>query len=230
METIRQRSSRTARERSRDDMLALLEVRGIQDRCVLAAMTVVGREPFIPPDDLVDAYADRAQSIGHGQTISQPYVTALMLQALDLQGSERVLEIGTGSGYATAVLSQLASHVYTMERDPSLEIAARARLAALGYDGIHLVCRDGSLGWPEHAPYEAILVTAAGLNIPRALIDQLVVGGRLVMPVGTREAQRLMRLIKGSEHDYDVRDLGAVAFVPLVGAAGWPEPEHDDSE
>ncbi|CAN5893560.1 hypothetical protein BH11MYX3_BH11MYX3_11980 [soil metagenome] len=211
-------------------MLELLEARGVEDRCVLAAMTVVAREPFVARNDLSDAYADRPQSIGHGQTISQPYVTALMLQALKLQGSERVLEIGTGSGYATAVLTQLACHVYSMERDRSLEIAARARLAALGYDGIDLVCRDGSPGWPENAPYDAILVTAAGPNIPRALIDQLVAGGRLVMPVGTRDSQRLVLLIKGSEHDYDVHDLGAVAFVPLVGAAGWPEPEHDDSE
>lgn len=230
MQVPRRRSARTTHERSCDEMLSLLEARGIDDRCVLAAMTVVGREPFIPANEHLNAYADCPQSIGHGQTISQPYVTALMLQALQLQGAERVLEIGTGSGYVTAVLSQLASHVYSMERDPSLEVAARARLAALGYDGIHLVCRDGTLGWPEHAPFDAIMVTAAGPEIPRTLIDQLVVGGRLVMPVGTREEQRLVLLSKSSEHEYEVRDLGAVTFVPLVGAAGWPQPDLDDSE
>lgn len=227
MHGSRRRSARTTHEQACDAMLALLDARGIQDRCVLAAMTVVRREPFIPGSEMevgglaptpgnehVNAYADCAQSIGHGQTISQPYVTALMLQALQLQGNERVLEIGTGSGYATAVLSQLASHVYSMERDPALEVAVRARLAALGYDGIHMVCRDGTLGWPEHAPYEAIMVTAGGPEIPPPLIDQLAVGGRLVMPVGTREAQRLVLLIKTSEREHEVRDLGEVAFVP----------------
>ncbi len=188
-------------------MLALLEARGIQDRCVLAAMTVVGREPFIPRNELVNPYADCAQSIGHGQTIAQPYVTAVLLQALRLEGNERALEVGTGSGYATAVLSQLASHVYSMERDPTLEVAARARLAALGYDGIDLVCRDPTLGWPEHAQYDAILVTAGGPDVPGALIDQLAIGGRLVMPVGTRDAQRLTLMIRTSEDAYEVRDL-----------------------
>jgi protein-L-isoaspartate(D-aspartate) O-methyltransferase len=230
MDGTRRRSSRTTHERSCDAMLGLLVARGIHDRCVLAAMTVVGREPFIPRNDLIDPYADCAQSIGRGQTISQPYVTALMLESLLLDGNERALEIGTGSGYATAVLSQLASHVYSMERDPSLEVAARARLAALGHDGIHLVCRDGTLGWPEHAPYDVIMVTAGGPAIPRALIEQLVVGGRLVMPVGTRESQRLVLLIKTSEHEHELRDLGAVTFVPLVGMAGWAQPEHEDSE
>ncbi|MBL0215299.1 MAG: protein-L-isoaspartate(D-aspartate) O-methyltransferase [Myxococcales bacterium] len=217
-------SYRSTRERSLDAMLALLELRGIHDRCVLAAMTVVSREPFVETSDILDAYADHALSIGHGQTISQPYVVALMLQALELQGNEHVLEIGTGSGYSAAVLSQLAAHVYTVERDPMLSTTARARLAALGYDGIDLMCGDGSLGWPEHAPYDAIVVTAGGPTIPQALVDQLAIGGRLVMPVGSRESQYLSLLVKTSAHDYTITDLGAVAFVPLVGVQGWSEP------
>jgi protein-L-isoaspartate(D-aspartate) O-methyltransferase len=216
-------SRRTTRDRSSEAMLALLEQRGIHDRCVLAAMTQVAREPFVAPADARNAYSDQPLSIGYGQTISQPYVVALMLQALELKGHERVLEIGTGSGYAAAVLSQLALQVDTIERDPTLAATARARLAALHYDGIEVACGDGTLGWPEHAPYDAIVVAAGGPIIPRALVDQLAVGGRLVMPIGSRDKQYLALVVKTGEHAYEVRDLGAVAFVPLVGAYGWPE-------
>ena len=204
-------------------MLALLEHRGIHDRCVLAAMTQVAREPFVPPADARNAYSDQPLSIGHGQTISQPYIVAVMLQALELKGHERVLEIGTGSGYSAAVLSQLALHVDSIERDPALADAARARLAALHYDGIEIACGDGTLGWPEHAPYDAIVVAAGGPIIPRALVDQLAIGGRLVMPIGSRESQYLALVSKIGDHEYKVTDLGAVAFVPLVGAHGWAE-------
>ena len=218
-----QRNRRTTREQSRDVMLDLLERRGIRDRCVLAAMTYVPREPFVAREDVLDAYADRPLAIGHGQTVSQPYVVALMLQALQLQGNEHLLEIGTGSGYTAAVLSQLVAHVYTVERDPTLSSAARARLGALGYDGINVTCRDGTLGWIEHAPYDAIVVAAGAPEVPPALVDQLAVGGRLVIPVGSRDAQVLRLVIKTGEDTVVAKDLEAVAFVPLVGAQGFPE-------
>jgi protein-L-isoaspartate(D-aspartate) O-methyltransferase len=216
---------RTTEEQQRDQMLEVLSRRGIQDRCVLAAMTYVPREPFVSRDLAASAYADKPLPIGHGQTISQPYVVALMLQALNLQGNERALEIGTGSGYSAAVLSQLVSHVYSVDRDHELASTARARLAALGYDGITITCRDGSLGWPEHGPYDAIVVAAAAPSIPQPLIDQLAIGGRLVVPVGRPDAQHLMLVTKRSERDLTVKNLGLVLFVPLVGAFGWPEPE-----
>ena len=211
-------------------MLELLERRGIHDRCVLAAMTYVPREPFVSGDDVLEAYADHPLAIGHGQTLSQPYIVALMLQALQLQGNEHVLEIGTGSGYTTAVLSELAAHVYTVERDPMLASTARARLVALGYDGIDVTCHDGTLGWIEHAPYDAIVVAAGGPEIPDALIEQLAVGGRLVMPVGSRHEQILTLVIKTADRENTIKQLGAVALVPLVGVQGFPEPERLDSE
>ena len=211
-------------------MLELLEQRGIRDRCVLAAMTYVPREPFVTREDTLDAYADRPLSIGHGQTLSPPYAIAKVLQALQLQGNEHTLEIGTGSGYTAAVLSQLTAHVYTVERDPLLASTARARLGALGYDGIDVACRDGTLGWIEHAPYDAILVSACGPEVPPALIDQLAVGGRLVMPVGSRDAQVLQLVNKTGEVTVITKDLGAVEFVPLVGAQGFPDTDRLDSE
>ncbi len=229
MVTVR-RNRRTTREQSRDAMLDLLEQRGIRDRCVLAAMTYVPREPFVARADVLDAYADRPLAIGHGQTISQPYVVAMMLQAVELQGNEHLLEIGTGSGYTAAVLSQLVAHVYTVERDPTLASTAQARLGALGYDGIDVTCRDGTLGWIEHAPYDAIIVAAGGPAVPPALVDQLAVGGRLVMPVGSRDAQVLRLVIKTGEDTVIAKDLCAVAFVPLVGAHGFPEADRLDSE
>lgn len=196
-------------------MLELLEERGIRDRCVLAAMTCVPREPFVGADDALDAYADRAMDIGHGQTISPPSIIALMFQALQLQGTEHVLEIGTGSGYTAAVLSQLVTHVYTMERDPLLATTARARLGALGYDGIDLTCRDGTLGWLEHGPYHGIVVGASGPTVPPALVAQLAVGGHLVMPVGSPGAQVLRVVTKTGERTQIVKDLGPVALAPL---------------
>jgi protein-L-isoaspartate(D-aspartate) O-methyltransferase len=224
------RNRRTTREQSRDAMLELLERRGIRDRCVLAGMTYVPREPFVAPSDVLDAYADRPLAIGHGQTLSQPYVVALMLQALQLDGDEHLLEIGTGSGYTAALLSQLTAHVYSVERDPTLASTARARLGALGYDGIDVTCRDGTLGWIEHAPYDAIVVGAAAPEVPRALVDQLAVGGRLVMPVGSRDAQVLRLVTKTGEDTIISKDLGAVAFVPLVGAQGFSDIGPLDSE
>jgi protein-L-isoaspartate(D-aspartate) O-methyltransferase len=174
------RKYRSSNERSRSAMIGKLEQRGIDDRCVLAAMTVVPRELFVQPRDVLAAYDDRALSIGEGQTMSPPSVVAAMLQVLELEPTDTVLELGTGSGYTAAVLSQLVSHVYTVERDPALAVRAAERLATLGYDGIDVHCGDGVHGWPEYAPYDAIIITEPGLPITDALIEQVAEGGRLV--------------------------------------------------
>ena len=201
-----------------------IEARGITDPLVLEAMRVVPRERFVPPYLAVFAYDDGPLPIGKGQTISQPYIVAAMTQAVRIKPGERVLEIGTGSGYGAAVLSRIAGEVYTVERIGELAATARGRLAALGYDNVHVREGDGSLGWPEHAPYEAILVTAGGPRVPEALLDQLAVGGRLIMPVGTDlHGQRLVRVTRTDAHEYEHENLEYVAFVPLIGAEGWPE-------
>ncbi len=202
-----------------------LRDRGIEDPRVLAAMAAVPREAFVAPELAAFAYDDRPLPIAAGQTISQPYIVALMAEALQLRPGDRVLEIGTGSGYGAAVLAHLASHVDTIERLPSLADTARARLAALGHANVFVRCGDGTLGWIEHAPYDGIVVTAAGPGLPPTLCDQLAVGGRLVMPVGSRDDQELVRLTRVAAHDYRREELGGVIFVPLVGAQGWADPD-----
>ena len=199
-----------------------LERRGIRDPLVLEAMRSVPREAFVPPELADEAYADGPLPIGEGQTISQPYIVALMVEALELRGGERVLEIGAGSGYAAAVLAEIAAEVYTVERHAPLAREARERLRALGYDHVQLRVGDGSRGWPEHAPYAAIVVAAGAPDVPEALEEQLAVGGRLVIPVGQgRTLQELLRLRRLSETEYQREELGGVRFVPLVGAEGW---------
>jgi protein-L-isoaspartate(D-aspartate) O-methyltransferase len=199
---------------------------GVRDPAVLAAMGRVPRERFVPDRLAPYAYEDEPLPIGEGQTISQPYIVALMTEALRLAPGDRVLEIGTGSGYAAAVLAEIAAEVYTIERLPSLAEAARRRLAALGYANVHVRCGDGTLGWPEHAPYDAIVATAGGPEVPPALLDQVAIGGRLVIPVGASPwAQRLVRVVRAAAADYGYEDLGGVAFVPLIGAQGWADAE-----
>jgi protein-L-isoaspartate(D-aspartate) O-methyltransferase len=199
-----------------------LERRGIRDPLVLEAMRRVPREAFVPPELADEAYADGPLPIGEGQTISQPYIVALMVEALELRGGERVLEIGAGTGYAAAVLAEIAAEVYTVERHAPLAREARERLRALGYDHVQLRVGDGSRGWPEHAPYDAIVVAAGAPEVPEALKEQLAVGGRLVIPVGQgRTLQELLRLRRLSETEYQREELGGVRFVPLVGAEGW---------
>jgi protein-L-isoaspartate(D-aspartate) O-methyltransferase len=194
-----------------------LERRGIHDRRVLEAMSEVPREAFVLPELADDAYSDRALPIECGQTISQPYMVALMTQSLDLLGRERVLEIGTGSGYQTAILSRLASHVVSLERHAELIEGARAALAQLGCDNVELIVADGSAGWPAGAPYDRILVAAAASLCPPALVDQLADGGRLVIPLGPSENQVLQQLTKrGDQQIWE--DLVPCRFVPLVGA------------
>jgi len=201
-----------------------IEARGVRDERVLAAMRSVPREVFLQEgfEDL--AYQDTPLPIESDQTISQPFIVAYMTECLDLDGTERVLEIGTGSGYAAAVLAEIAQQVYTVERYESLATSARARLARLGYDNVHVLHGDGSRGWPEHAPYDAIIVAAGGPEVPPSLRRQLAIGGRLVIPIGpTAWDQRLVRVTRVSEDHFDEKDLIPVRFVPLVGEEGWTE-------
>jgi protein-L-isoaspartate(D-aspartate) O-methyltransferase len=201
-----------------------IEARGITDPLVLEAMRAVPRERFVPAALARFAYEDRPLPIGEGQTISQPYIVAVMAQAAGLKPGARALEIGTGSGYGAAVLSRIAAEVYTVERVGALAAAARASLAKLGYANVHVLEGDGSLGWADHAPYDAIVVTAGGPRVPRTLLNQLAVGGRLVMPVGpVARHQRLVRVTRTDAHEYAYEDLEEVAFVPLIGAEGWTE-------
>jgi len=198
--------------------------RGVDDPFVLDAMRAVPREDFVPPDMAAYAYEDGPLPIAYGQTISQPYIVAVMTAAARVRPGDRVLEIGTGSGYAAAVLSEIAEEVYTVERIEGLADSARDRLAALGYRNVHVLCGDGTLGWKEHAPYDAIIVTAGGPRVPPALFDQLTTGGRLVMPLGSEpRGQRLIRRTRTGPDTYTQDDLEWVAFVPLIGAQGWPE-------
>jgi protein-L-isoaspartate(D-aspartate) O-methyltransferase len=188
--------------------------RGIDDPRVLQAMMDVPRHLFVPARLAGLAYEDTPLSIGEGQTISQPYVVALMCQSLKLTPGDRVLEIGAGSGYAAAVLSRLVTDVQTIERHEVLASAARERLARLGYGNVTVHWGDGSGGWPDNAPYDAVVVAAAGPHVPEALPAQLVEGGRLLIPVGDAESQTLIRLTRRGE-EYPREDLGEVRFVPL---------------
>jgi protein-L-isoaspartate(D-aspartate) O-methyltransferase len=215
----------TAAEQLRDRMVRdQIEARGVRDPRVLAAMRRVPREAFVP--DPSRAHADRPLPIGEGQTISQPYIVALMTEALELGPRDRVLEVGTGSGYGAAVLAEIADEVLTIERNPRLAAGAAARLRDLGCANVRVVVGDGSLGWPALAPFDAIVVTAAGPAIPPSLRRQLALGGRLVMPVGGRRRdQRLIRERRRGEHAFERESLGEVAFVPLVGEEGWHPAE-----
>jgi len=214
-----------ARSAERERMIAgQIEARGVTDPFVLDAVRSVPREDFVPPALARFAYDDGPLPIGAGQTISQPYIVAAMAAAARLSPGDRVLEIGTGSGYGAAVLSRLADEVFTVERIESLADAARSRLTALGYTAAHVLTGDGSLGWPEHAPYDAIVVTAGGPRVPQALLNQLALRGRLIMPVGeSHYCQRLVRVVRTDEHEYEYEDLEGVQFVPLIGAEGWSQ-------
>ena len=171
----------------------------------------------------------KSTPIGSGQTISQPYIVALMTEALQLSPGDRILEIGTGSGYAAAVLSRIAESVFSIERIQALAKDAADRLKLLGYRNVHVACGDGTRGWPEHAPFDAIVVTAGGPHVPQSLLDQLKVGGRLVMPVGNQaHEQQLIRVTRLSPDRFDEEELGQVVFVPLIGKEGWHEGSGHD--
>src|SRR5450631_472462 len=200
--------------------------RGVRSPLVLAAMESVPREAFLPEDMRELAYEDSPLPIAEGQTISQPYIVAMMTEALQLQGGEKVLEIGTGSGYAAAVLSHIAKEVYTVERIGQLAEKSADVLSRLGYGNVHVMHADGTRGWSDHAPYDAIVVAAGGPQVPESLKSQLKIGGRLVIPVGAdRRLQELVRVVRVSEHEYTAEELADVRFVPLVGAEGWTPHE-----
>jgi protein-L-isoaspartate(D-aspartate) O-methyltransferase len=209
--------------RRRDAMVErAIASRGIRSPLVLNAMRAVPREAFLPPSMAELAYDDAPLPIAEGQTISQPYIVALMIEALSLRGGEKVLEIGTGSGYAAAVVSRIAGDVYTVERIGQLAEASAAVLASLGYHNVHVLHADGTRGWADHAPYDAIVVAAGGPAVPDSLKRQLKIGGRLVMPVGTdRRLQQLVRVTRVSRDEYETEDVADVRFVPLIGAEGW---------
>jgi protein-L-isoaspartate(D-aspartate) O-methyltransferase len=194
----------------------------IKDVHVLEALLRVPRELFVPPELQSSAYDDRPLNIGHGQTISQPFMVALMTEALELGEEDRVQEIGTGSGYQTAVLAEIAGFVFSTERIPLLAETATALLKSLGYTNIQVKISGEDLGWEENAPYDAIVVTAAAPSISDGILDQLRVGGRLVIPVGSKWEQDLLKVTKG-QHGNDIKNLGAVRFVPLIGKDAWAE-------
>jgi len=211
-ETLAQARARMVEEQLRS--------RGIRDPRVLAAMGKVPREEFISGEDFGQAYGDHPLPIGAGQTVSQPYIVAAMIESLELQSTDRVLEVGTGTGYEAAILAQLAAEVWTIERHAELAGKAEEILARLGYTNVHVVHGDGSLGLAEHAPFDKILVAAAAPRIPESLVAQLNEGGRLVVPVGSRTEQQVHIVRKeGGEIIVTTDDL--CRFVPLVGAEGW---------
>jgi protein-L-isoaspartate(D-aspartate) O-methyltransferase len=211
--------------RLRDDMLTQqLIKRGIRDERVLQAMRVTPRHLFVPVHHRPMAYEDMPLPIGHEQTISQPLMVAMMTEALQLQGHERVLEIGTGSGYQAAILSRLAAVVFSIERIPELAAQARVMFATVRLMNVHVLVGDGSVGLPEHGPYDAIVVTAASPKVPPALVEQLTPEGRLVIPVGERHEQTLVRLT-ATNSGPQIEPLGGCRFVPLIGQQGWVSGE-----
>src|SRR5215212_4439286 len=195
-----------------------------RDRRVLAAMRGVPREAFVEPGFEEFAYDDSPLPIGEGQTISQPYIVALMIQAAEIEPGDKVLEVGAGSGYAAAVIGRIASKVVAIERQHELVEVARERMRRLGYDNVEIVEGDGTKGWPQEAPYDAILAAASGSHVPQPLLDQLAPGGSLVMPVGGPGwVQQLVRVTKLDDGTLQHSDLGGVLFVPLIGEEGWSD-------
>ncbi|QIL03386.1 protein-L-isoaspartate(D-aspartate) O-methyltransferase [Sphingomonas sinipercae] len=198
--------------------------RGIEDTRILDAFREVPRELFVSIEQAARAYDDHPLPIECGQTISQPYIVALMIEAAGVKAGDRVIEVGAGSGYATAILSQIAGEVFAIERHPELADLARDRLRRLGYNNAHIAAGDGTLGWPEAAPFDAIFAAASGSHIPEPLLEQLAPGGRLVMPIGAAAAgQTLVRVTRTAEGRIVEDELCPVRFVPLIGREGWSE-------
>lgn len=205
--------------------------RGITGRRLLDAFRAVPREEFVPEALRQFAYEDGPLPIEADQTISQPYIVALMIEAAEVAPGDKVLEIGAGSGYAAAILGRVAAEVMAIERHGELALLARARMTRLGCDNVRIVQGDGTGGLPDEAPFEAIMCAASGSHVPRALLAQLSIGGRLVMPVGEpNEVQSLVKVIRHGEEDFEERDLGPVRFVPLIGAHGWADPKGEADE
>ena len=204
-----------------------LRARGIDDPLLLAAMGAVPREAFVPEHLQEFSYEDSALPIEAGQTISQPYIVARMIELAEIKPGDKVLEVGAGSGYAAAVMSRMANKVFAIERHEELAKLAHARLKRLGYANVEIIIADGTKGLPEEAPFQAIIVSAGGPHIPEALKQQLAIGGRLIIPVGEFGYQTLMRVRRSGEDSFKEEDFGAVAFVPLIGEEGWAEPERE---
>jgi protein-L-isoaspartate(D-aspartate) O-methyltransferase len=221
MPTLPQRQS-SSFEIQRANLVALLRQRGISSEHVLQAIASVPREAFVPAAMSMRAYEDTALPIDVRQTISQPYTVALMTQSLELSARSRILEIGTGSGYQAAVLASLGHHVVSIERHAILSQKARTTLKLLGYD---VLCRvgDGTIGYREGGPYDGIIVTAGAPDVPETLARQLAIGGRMVIPVGTKTEQRLYRVVRHDTDSWKAEDLGSAKFVPLIGRSGWDE-------
>lgn len=207
----------------REEMVAKhLENRGIDDPLVLEAVRRVPRHRFVDAALRSRAYGDHALPIGGGQTISQPYMVALMTQSLGLRGGEKILEIGTGSGYQTAILAEFTPRLFSIERDPELSRSAASTLRSLGYSNVISKSGDGTLGWPEHAPFDRILVTAGAPAVPHLLLEQLAAGGRLICPIGDRDRQ-VVELIEDKNGTLQRHQLVECVFVPLVGQDGWSQ-------
>lgn len=200
-----------------------IEGRGIRDPRVLDAMRRVERRRFVPEHLQYSAYDDMPLPLSHGQSISQPYIVALMTELLELKGDEKALDVGTGSGYQAAILSLLAREVHSIERIPELAASAAQRLEELGYANVRVHTGDGTLGLPEAAPFDAIVVAASSNAVPRPLVEQLAPGGRLVLPVGPSGCQTLLRILKRADGTVTEESYGPVVFVPLVGEHGWPQ-------
>lgn len=216
-------------EKLRQQMVTTqIERRGVCNQRVLTAMRRIPRHYFVSPREWEQAYEDHPLPIGEGQTISQPYIVALMTDTLDLHGDENVLEVGTGSGYQAAILSMLAKTVHTVERIPSLAERARLMFARLGIENVHVHVGDGTLGWVDTAPYQGILITAAAPYVPRPLLDQLDIGGKLVIPVGARYHQDLQLWRRVAADQYHHETILPVAFVPLLGEHGWNEKKWQE--
>lgn len=211
----------------RHKMVERLEKEGIRDQRLLEAMRTIRRHIFVDEAVRGQAYEDHAVPIGLQQTISQPFVVARMTELLELRPDHRVMEVGTGSGYQTAILAFLAGEVYSIERISSLMEIAERLLANLGFSNVRFRLGDGTCGWPEHAPYDGVLLTAAAPRVPEPLLEQLRVGGRLVLPLGDEEHQRLKRLIKGEGREHRMEDHGGCVFVKLVGKYGFQDRGHD---
>lgn len=205
---------------ARQRMITSLRSRGIRDERVLRAMASIPRHEFVEEALTGKAYGDHPLPIPGGQTISQPYMVARMTELLEVTKRDRVLEVGAGSGYQTAVLSQMAGLIFSIERIDELARLAKARIRQFGIDNVIMRCNDGSVGWPEHAPYRGILAAAAAPEIPTALVEQLEVGGYLVLPIGTEQNQRLIRVRKDQQGTH-IEDHGNVIFVKMIGRQGW---------
>jgi len=211
---------------AKDGLIEELKMEGVTDARVLAALRAVPREEFVRPHDRHAAYDNRALPIGKGQTISQPLIVGLMTQLLGLKGDERVLEVGTGSGYQAAVLSLLCKEVYSIEIDPELAEQARTRLQQLGYDNVQVRAGDGFFGWPEAAPFDAVIITAVAPRVPEPLFEQLKPNGVIVMPLEEGWSETLVRVRKLGNGTTSMERFGAVAFVPMRGAVRTKPPEQ----